>query len=75
MFQECQARKNLTFLVVAQVITLVAFHQLLLVCIPVIFQVLHQLYFLQMFKVKKKDVSSVTDEFLDGYLRSYFPKY
>ena len=42
---EWQARKILTFLVVAQVITLVKFHQLLLVCIPVLWQVLNQLHF------------------------------
>ena len=40
-FMEFQAGKLLTFLVVAQVITLVAAHKLLWVFIPVLCQVLH----------------------------------
>ena len=48
-----QARNLITFLVVDQLISLVSFHQLLLVCIPVIFQLLHQPHCLQMFQVRK----------------------
>ena len=71
---EFQARNLLTFLVVAQVITLVAVHHLLRVCIPFLCQVLHQPHCLQIFQVITNDVSPVTDGFMDGYLRSYFTK-
>ena len=46
-----QARNLITFLVVAQVISLVAVHKLLWVLIPVLCQVLHYPYLLQFFEV------------------------
>ena len=56
---ERQARNFLTFLVVDQVITLVAVHQLIWVCIPFICQLSYQPQCLQMFQVKNPVTSQL----------------
>ena len=51
-FLECKAIKIPAFLAVVQVITLLAVHQLLQLCIPVLSKLSDQLHFLQMLQVQ-----------------------
>ena len=69
---ECQARNLLSFLVVAQVITLVAVYQLICVWIPVLCQVLYQPHWLQVFQVRDQCCYLWNWYFFNRSLRCYF---